>query len=177
MRLWTCARPFTPQTPICRVLRSGGAGAVPARVPDTDVPEAQPALGAARRISQAAASRAFTAYTPLIAQILQEHVPTVGDLDPTAQLIVDGTLLECWSWKNHPEFDLTQAQDHRTQRPGHLHPPPRATWRGSPTPSTGASTTPRHCIAQVCSTSPPPISRPEPGLLHILVIRATSGWT
>ena len=171
MRLWTCARPFTPQTPICRVLRSGGAGAVPARVPDTDVPEAQPALGAARRISQAAASRAFTAYTPLIAQILQEHVPTVGDLDPTAQLIVDGTLLECWSWKNHPEFDLTQAQDHRTQRPGHLHPPPRATWRGSPTPSTGASTTPRHCIAQVCSTSPPPISRPEPGLLHILVIR------
>lgn len=123
MRLWTCARPFTPQTPICRVLRSGGAGAVPARVPDTDVPEAQPALGAARRISQAAASRAFTAYTPLIAQILQEHVPTVGDLDPTAQLIVDGTLLECWSWKNHPEFDLTQAQDHRTQRPGHLHPP------------------------------------------------------
>ena len=123
MRLWTCARPFTPQTPICRVLRSGGAGAVPVRVPDTDVPEAQPAPGAARRISQAAASRAFTAYTPLIAQILQEHVPTVGDFDPTAQLIVDGTLLECWSWKNHPEFDLTQAQDHRTQRPGHLHPP------------------------------------------------------
>lgn len=25
-------------------------------------------------------------------------------LDPTAQLIVDGTLLECWSWKNHPEL-------------------------------------------------------------------------
>ena len=26
------------------------------------------------------------------------------DLDPTAQLIVDGTLLQCWSWKNHPEL-------------------------------------------------------------------------
>ena len=26
------------------------------------------------------------------------------DLDPTAQLIVDGTLLECWSWKEHPEL-------------------------------------------------------------------------
>ena len=26
------------------------------------------------------------------------------DLDPTAQLIVDGTLLECWSWKDHPEL-------------------------------------------------------------------------
>ena len=26
------------------------------------------------------------------------------DLDPTAQLIVDGTLLECWSWKDRPEL-------------------------------------------------------------------------
>ena len=26
------------------------------------------------------------------------------DLDPTAQLIVDGTLLECWSWVGHPEL-------------------------------------------------------------------------
>ena len=27
-----------------------------------------------------------------------------GPLYPTAQLIVDGTLLECWSWKDHPEL-------------------------------------------------------------------------
>ena len=26
------------------------------------------------------------------------------DLDPTAQLIVDGTLLQCWSCKGHPEL-------------------------------------------------------------------------
>ena len=26
------------------------------------------------------------------------------DLDPTAQLIIDGTLLQCWSWKDHPEL-------------------------------------------------------------------------
>ena len=26
------------------------------------------------------------------------------DLDPTAQLIVDGPLLECWSWKDRPEL-------------------------------------------------------------------------
>ena len=25
------------------------------------------------------------------------------DLDPTAQLIIDGTLLQCWSWKDRPE--------------------------------------------------------------------------
>ena len=54
-------------------------------------------------VSQATASRVITACTPLIAQALQGSVPTVEDLDPTAQLIIDGTLLECWSWKNHPE--------------------------------------------------------------------------
>ena len=73
-------------------------------------------------VSQATASRVITACTPLIAQALQGSVPTVEDLDPTAQLIIDGTLLECWSWKNHPELDLRQAQEHRTERPGRLHP-------------------------------------------------------
>jgi len=28
----------------------------------------------------------------------------VEDLDPTAQLIIDGTLLQCWSWADHPEL-------------------------------------------------------------------------
>ena len=55
-------------------------------------------------VSQATVSRVIAAYTPLIAQVLQEHVPTVEDLDPTAQLIIDGTLLECWSWADHPEL-------------------------------------------------------------------------
>lgn len=31
-------------------------------------------------------------------------MPTVEDLVSAARLIVDGTLLECWSWKNHPEL-------------------------------------------------------------------------
>ena len=55
-------------------------------------------------VSQATTSRVIGAYTPLIAQALQASVPTVEDLDPTAQLIVDGTLLECWSWVGHPEL-------------------------------------------------------------------------
>ena len=71
---------------------------------------------------QATVSRVITAYTPLIAACLNGSVPTVEDLDPTAQLIIDGTLLECWSWKGHPELDLRQAQDHRSERPGRLHP-------------------------------------------------------
>jgi len=31
-------------------------------------------------------------------------VPVVEDLDPTAQPIIDGTLLQCWSCKGHPEL-------------------------------------------------------------------------
>ena len=59
-----------------------------------------------RCVSQATVSRVIAAYTPLITQALQACVPTVEDLDPTAQLIIDGTLLQCWSWKDHPELDL-----------------------------------------------------------------------
>ena len=55
-------------------------------------------------VSQATASRVVTAYTPLIARALEVSVPTVEDLDPTVQLIVDGTLLQCWSWADHPEL-------------------------------------------------------------------------
>ena len=44
------------------------------------------------------------ACTPLIAHALSDQVPVVEDLDPTAQLIVDGALLECWSWKDRPEL-------------------------------------------------------------------------
>ena len=55
-------------------------------------------------VSQATVSRVIAAYTPLIAACLNGSVPTVEDLDPTAQLIIDGTLLECWSWKDHPEL-------------------------------------------------------------------------
>ena len=53
---------------------------------------------------QATVSRVIGAYTPLIAACLNGSVPTVEDLDPTAQLIIDGTLLQCWSWKDHPSL-------------------------------------------------------------------------
>ena len=64
----------------------------------------QELLAEAYGVSQATVSRVISAYTPLIAQAFQACVPTVEDLDPTAQLIIDGTLLECWSWKGHPEL-------------------------------------------------------------------------
>ena len=53
---------------------------------------------------QATVSRVIGACTPLIAHALSDQVPVVEDLDPTAQLIIDGTLLECWSWKDHPSL-------------------------------------------------------------------------
>ena len=46
-------------------------------------------------VSQATVSRVIGAYTPLIAHALSDQVPVVEDLDPTAQPISDGTLLQC----------------------------------------------------------------------------------
>ena len=82
----------------------------------------QELLAEAYCVSQATVSRVISAYTPLITHALSDQVPVVEDLDPTAQLIIDGTLLQCWSWKDHPELDLRQAQDHGAERPGRLHP-------------------------------------------------------
>ena len=44
-------------------------------------------------ISQPTGSRIIN--VPLIAENLQAQIPTVEDLDPTQQLIIDGTLLPC----------------------------------------------------------------------------------
>ena len=84
-------------------------------------------------------------------------MPTVEDLDPTVQLIVDGTLLQCWSWADHPEL---YSGKHQTtgvnvqvactlSRPlaRNLH------------PKTDASTTPRPCAAADCLTCHRPTSR------------------
>ena len=55
-------------------------------------------------VSQPTISRAVTAITPLIPEVLAEYVPTADDLDDDTQHIVDGTLLPCWSWRAHPEL-------------------------------------------------------------------------
>ena len=96
-------------------LRGEGAGAVPVRAPDPD-----PGCGTTCPRSCSPSSTAscrppspgvIGAYTPLIARALEVSVPTVEDLDPTVQLIVDGTLLQCWSWAEHPEL---YSGKHRT---------------------------------------------------------------
>ena len=63
-------------------------------------------------VSQATISRVVAVYTPLIAKALQAWVPSVGDLDPNRQYIIDGTLAPCWSWSKRPE--LYSGKHHTT---------------------------------------------------------------
>ncbi len=55
-------------------------------------------------VSQPTISRAISAITPLLVNVLREYVPTADDLHPGACYLVDGTLLRCWSWRAHPEL-------------------------------------------------------------------------
>jgi hypothetical protein len=63
-------------------------------------------------VSQSTISRAITAVTPRLAQVLRQFTPTAEELPPDAQLIVDGTLVSCWSWDNHNE--LYSGKHHTT---------------------------------------------------------------
>jgi hypothetical protein len=53
-------------------------------------------------VSQPTISRAISAITPLLHKALACIVPATDDLDPKSQLILDGTLLPCWSWASAP---------------------------------------------------------------------------
>jgi hypothetical protein len=53
-------------------------------------------------VSQPTISRAISAITPLLEKALAGIVPTADELGPQSQLIVDGTLLPCWSWASAP---------------------------------------------------------------------------
>jgi len=64
----------------------------------------QQELGEFFGASQPTISRTIAKYTTVLGELLKEWVPTVEDLDPAAQLIIDGTLLPCWSWADHPEL-------------------------------------------------------------------------
>jgi hypothetical protein len=55
-------------------------------------------------VSQPTISRAITSVTPVMERVLKKFVPTADELDDHEQYIVDGTLLPCWSWADHPEL-------------------------------------------------------------------------
>lgn len=64
----------------------------------------QAELGETYGVSQPTISRAVTGVTPVIERVLRKFVPTADELDGMTQYIVDGTLLPCWSWADHPEL-------------------------------------------------------------------------
>lgn len=63
-------------------------------------------------MSQSTISRAITAVTPLLGDALQTCVPTAEELDIDTQYVIDGSLLPCWSWADHPE--LYSGKHHTT---------------------------------------------------------------
>jgi hypothetical protein len=62
--------------------------------------------------SQSTISRAITTFVPILAAVLHSWTPTVDDLDPNTQYIIDGTPLPCWSWHNRAE--LYSGKHHTT---------------------------------------------------------------
>ena len=64
----------------------------------------QAALAETFETSQPTASRVIAALSDAIAGALGDLMPTADDLDPSEQLIIDGTLLPCWSWHDHREL-------------------------------------------------------------------------
>ncbi|WP_237564260.1 transposase [Actinomyces sp. 432] len=53
-------------------------------------------------VSQPTVSRIISSYTALIADALADNAPAVEDIDPTQVLIIDGTVLKTWDWKDTP---------------------------------------------------------------------------
>jgi hypothetical protein len=53
-------------------------------------------------VSQPTISRAISAIMPLLEKALASIAPTADEFGPESQLIVDGTLLPCWSWASAP---------------------------------------------------------------------------
>ena len=63
-------------------------------------------------VSQPSISRAVTLLTPALAEVLADLVPTLEDVPTDTALLVDGTLMPCWSWRTHPE--LYSGKHHTT---------------------------------------------------------------
>lgn len=54
--------------------------------------------------SQSTVSRVIAAFTDALARLLAAVVPTGDDVPAGEQLLIDGTLLPCWSWRDRPDL-------------------------------------------------------------------------
>ncbi|QHC56706.1 hypothetical protein [Rathayibacter tanaceti] len=64
----------------------------------------QPQLAEMVGVSQPTISRTIAAFVPLVTATLVDCMPTVDDLDPNGQYIVDGRLFPCWARRDRPEL-------------------------------------------------------------------------
>jgi len=64
----------------------------------------QAEIAEAFNVSQPTVSQAISRLTPVLAKVLADRVPVADDLDMRQQYIIDGTLLPCWSWADHPDL-------------------------------------------------------------------------
>ena len=62
-------------------------------------------------VSQSTVSRRITTLTPVLEEVLADYIPTLEELPDKDTLIVDGSLLTCWSWADAPEL---YSGKHRT---------------------------------------------------------------
>ena len=116
-------------------------------------------------VSQPTISRAITGMTPIVGRMLAGHVPVAEDLDRSAQYIIDGTLLPCWSWRDHPK--LYSGKHKTTGLTVQVACDSTGGWHGSRTRSTGiAMTRPHLRFPEYCTTSTRPTG---------LATKATSG--
>jgi transposase len=61
-------------------------------------------LGQLFGVSQPTASRVITTLTPALARLLKHLIPDPEQASKGTTLLVDGTLLPCWSWQDAPEL-------------------------------------------------------------------------
>jgi hypothetical protein len=118
-------------------------------------------------VSQSSISRAITAVTPLLARVLRPFTPTAEELPRDEQMIVDGTLVTCWSWDNQRE--LYSGKHHTTGLNLQVVCDLTGRLRWISDQGRDAATTPRHCVHPASWTE----SNPRAGS----ATKATSVWT
>ena len=133
MRLWVCARPFSPRTPICRYSGRGFWGVFLCVRLTLILAAAQPAPGAARRALRRLADHRLPGDWCLHAPDRPgfgsqcadcggpgPHRPADHRRHPASVLVLG----------RPPRAVLRQTQDHRSKRPSGLHPvKPWVLWR------------------------------------------------
>jgi hypothetical protein len=55
-------------------------------------------------VSQPSISRIIAEIEPMISAVLEDYIPDLQEALRDSSAVIDGSLLPCWSWKDHPEL-------------------------------------------------------------------------